>query len=80
MKCFPGSQFSHLFNDSSRFDVLPWWLSGLESACSSGAAGDVGLIPESGRSPGEWVGYLLQYSWASLVAQTVNNQPEMRET
>ena len=24
--------------------------------------------------------YLLQYSWASLVAQTVKNQPSMQET
>ena len=29
---------------------LPWWLSGKESASD---AGDVGLIPGSGRSPGE---------------------------
>ena len=27
-----------------------WWLSGKESACSEG---DMGLIPGSGRSPGE---------------------------
>ena len=26
---------------------------------------EIGLIPESGRSPGEGIGYLLQYSWAS---------------
>ena len=40
-----------------------------ESACN---AGDSGLIPRSGRSPGEGIGgYLLQYSWASLVAQLV---------
>ena len=31
---------------------VPQWLSGKESACSAGAAGDVGLIPGSGRSPG----------------------------
>ena len=30
-------------------------------------------IPESGRSPGEGIGYPLHYSWASLVAQTVKN-------
>ena len=24
---------------------LPWWLSDKESACSAGAAGDLGLIP-----------------------------------
>ena len=33
-----------------------------------------------GRSPGEGIGYPLQYSWASLVAQTVKNLPAMRET
>ena len=27
------------------------------------------MIPGSGRSAGEGIGYLLQYSWASLVAQ-----------
>ena len=32
---------------------------GKESACS---AGDLGLIPELGRSPGEGNGYPLQYS------------------
>ena len=31
-------------------------------------------------SPGEEIGYPLQYSWASLVAQTVKNPPEMWET
>ena len=30
-----------------------------------------------GRSPGEWIGYTLQYSWASLVAQLVKNPPAM---
>ena len=38
---------------------LLWWLSGKGSACS---AGDTGLIPESGRSPGEGNGNPLQYS------------------
>ena len=33
----------------------------------------------SGSSPGEGVGYPLQYSWASLVAQQVMNPPAMRE-
>ena len=31
---------------------LPWWLSRKEYACNAGDAGDVGLIPGSGRSPG----------------------------
>ena len=43
-------------------------------------AGDPGSIPGLGRSPGERIGYPLQYSWASLVAQTVKNEPVVQET
>ena len=50
---------------------------GKESACN---AGDPGWIPGLGRFPGEGIGYLLQYSWASLVAQLVKNLPAMWET
>ena len=50
---------------------------GKESACS---AGDTSLILGSGRSVGEWIGYPLQYSWASFVAQLVKNLPAMQET
>ena len=32
------------------------------------------------KSPGEGIGYPVQYSWASLVAQLVKNPPAMRET
>ena len=38
------------------------------------------MILGLGRSPGEGIGYPLQYSWTSLVAQTVKNLPAMRET
>ena len=48
-----------------------------ESACN---AGDPSSIPGSGRSPGERIGYPLQYSWAFLVAQLVKNMPAMQET
>ena len=47
---------------------------------SSYNAGDPGLIPQVGRSPGEGIGYPLQYSWAFLVAQVVKNPPAMQET
>ena len=50
---------------------------GTESACN---AGDPGSIPGSGRSAGEGIGYPLQYSWTSLVAQLVKNLLIMRET
>ena len=43
---------------------------GEQFACN---AGDPGLIPALGRSAGEGIGYPLQYSWASLVAQLVKN-------
>ena len=38
------------------------------------------MIPGSGRSTGEGIGYPLQYSWASLVAQLVKKPLEMWET
>ena len=50
---------------------------GKESACN---AGDPRSIPGSGRSTGEGIGYPLQYSWVSLVAQLVKNPAAMRET
>ena len=50
---------------------------GKESACS---ARDPRSIPGLGRSAGEGIGYPLQYSWASLVAQLVKNPPAMWET
>ena len=40
-------------------------------------AGDPGSIPGLGQSPGEGIGYPLQYSWDSLVAQMVKNPPAM---
>ena len=50
---------------------------GKQSACN---AGDPCLIPRSGRSPGEGIGYPLQFSWASLMAQLVKNLPAMQGT
>ena len=47
---------------------------GKESACN---AGDPGSIPRVGRSAGEGIGYPLQYSCASLVAQLIKNLPAM---
>ena len=63
---------------------FPGISAGKESTCNTG---DPGLIPRSGRSTGEAIGFLLQrigyplqYSWASLVAQVVKNPPAMWET
>ena len=60
------------------FCYLSWVVRGFlvrsvykESACN---AGDPGLIPGLGRSARERIGYSLQYSWASLVAQLVKNR------
>ena len=51
---------------------FPGSSAGKESACN---AGDPGSFPGSGSSPGEEIGYPLQCSWASLVAQKVKNLP-----
>ena len=45
---------------------------GEESICN---AGDPGLIPGSGSSPGEGIDYSFQYFWSSLMVQTVKNPP-----
>ena len=62
--------FSYIFG-------LPSQLTGKESACD---AGDLSLIPGSGRSTGEEISYPFQYFGASLVAQLVKNLPVMWET
>ena len=59
----------------NNFVGLPGSSAGQESVYK---AGDPGLIPGSGRYPGGGTGYPLQYSWASLVAQTVKNLPAMQ--
>ena len=51
---------------------LPGSSAGKESAFN---AEDPGLISGSERFPGEGIGYPLQYSQASLVAQMVKNPP-----
>ena len=66
-----------LFLKTLEIELLCKSLVGKGSACN---AGDPGSIPGSGRSPGEGIGYPLQYSWASLVAQMVKNSPAMLES
>ena len=56
---------------------FPGRAAGKESACNSE---DPSSIPGLGSSPGEGIGYPLQYTWASLVAQMVKNLPAMWET
>ena len=56
---------------------FPGSSAGKESACN---AGDPSSIPRLRKSPGEEIGYPLQYSWVSLVAQTVKNPHAMQET
>ena len=49
---------------------LPHISVGKESVCN---AGDPSLISRLGRSAGEGIGYPLQFSWASPVAQLVKS-------
>ena len=59
------------------YTIFPGNLAGKESTRN---AGDPGSIPGLGRSAEEGIGYPLQYSWASLVAQLVKNPPALWET
>ena len=67
--------YDYIYGNQQGF---PGSSAGKESACN---IGDPSSIPGSGTSPGEWLGYTLQYSWASLVAQMVmvKNLPAMRK-
>ena len=65
------------FLKSLEFKIVPGSSVGKESTYN---ARDHSSIPGSGRSPGEGIGYPLQYSWASLVAQLVKNPPALWET
>ena len=49
----------------------PWWLSGKEPACN---AGDPGLIPGLGTSPGEGHGNPLRYSCLGNPMQSMGSQ------
>ena len=62
---------------SSSISCFPDSSAGKESTCN---AGDTGSIPGLGRSPGEGIGYPLQYSCAFLVAQLVKNPSAVQET
>ena len=59
------------------YESFPGSSAGKESTCNVGGPS---LIPGLGRSAGEGIGYPLYYSWASLLAQLVNNSPAMWET
>ena len=48
---------------------LPKWLSSKEFACIAGAAGDMGGILGSGRSPGGGHGNPLQYSCLGILME-----------
>ena len=71
---------SVVYNSLEAADCQARLPGGKEPVCSAQVAGDTGSVPELGRSPGEGTGHALQYSWASLVAQTVKNPPAMWET
>ena len=68
-----GSQsLKRLSTHSTLFPTgIPGNSAGKEFACN---AGDPSLIPGLGRSPGEGIGYPLQYSWASLMVQMVKKK------
>ena len=73
----PGDTCTPLLIYGKTPHTCPHGSVGKGSACNGG---DPGSIPGSGRSAGEGIGYPLQYSWSSTVAQLVKNLPAMQET
>ena len=63
--------------DDSGGQGFPDGSAGEESACNTG---DSGSIPGLGRATGEGIGYPLQYSWVSFVAQLVKNLSAIQVT
>ena len=75
--CLTRSHEGAVFLTTAHYQMgFPHSSVGKESACN---AGDPSSIPGSGRSSGEGIGYPLQYSWASLMAQCVKNPPTMQK-
>ena len=60
-----------------RWEFITYLVQLVKTACNEG---DPGLIPGLRRSAREGIGYPLQYSWASMVAQLVKNPSVMQET
>ena len=78
---FPNVPFACVIFCSCSLATQRYWIlvcahlcssAGKETTCNSG---DLDLIPGSGISLEEGIGYPLRYSWASLVAQMVKNLP-----
>ena len=83
LTCVPFNSLSTHLTPEHPKEPLSQLLTASISLCmyiSDCNSGDPGLIPGSGSSPGEGIGFPLQYSWASLVAQIVKNLPAMWET
>ena len=77
-------QFYIQCRDPHLFWVFCKWFQGFPGSSAykecSNNAGYPSLIPGLQRSPGEGIGYPVQFSWASLVGLMVKNLPEMWET
>ena len=69
------SLFLFFLNLSRFLTGLSLWLSGKESVFNAGHAGDMGLIPGSGRSPGEGHGNPLQYSCLENLMDSTPDSP-----
>ena len=66
-----------IYNHIKILKGFPCSSAGKESTCN---AGDPRSVSGLERSVREVIGYPLQYSWASLIAQLVKNLPATRET
>ena len=84
-RTFVGKVMSLHFNSclpGPFFNEFSWhWASLIAQLVKNPPAMQETLVPIPGlrRSPGEGIGYPLQYSWASLVVQWVKNPSTIRE-
>ena len=89
MSIFPSCPFYwYIAACSNLLQELPHWVSGKESACNAGAAGNMGSISGSGRSPGGGHGNPLQYSylenpmdrgaWRNIVHRVTKNRTQLK--
>ena len=83
------SDFSKILGPGTLFQERSWWLSGKESTCTAGDAGDTSSIPESGRSPGGEHGNPFQHSclenpldrgaWQATVHRVTKSQTRLKQ-
>ena len=89
LSCLGEGSFQKIRPPKSTYQLrMLWALCSKKPACSAGDAGDLGSLPESGRSPGGAHGTPLQYScpenptdrgaWKAVVHRVTNSWTRLK--